>query len=85
MDDKSDLEEIRANHCGFQSPLSVDFLDALTEKMSARVPLRLLELTCFKLEKLDIESLTQIWKGKFEEFGAVHCDMANVKLSVLDR
>ena len=80
--DTSNLEEIVANDCGIQSPLSVEFLDALTEKLSVSVPLRLLEFSCFKLEKLDVDSLTQVWKDKFEDFGTVSFDEYHVKLSV---
>lgn len=82
--DLSNLDEISINHCGVHSPLSVEFLDFLTEKLSARIPLRTLEFTCSKLEKLDIDSLTQVWTEKYEGFARVNCVGNQVKLTVSD-
>ncbi|KAL4234064.1 hypothetical protein ACF0H5_005718 [Mactra antiquata] len=82
--DTSNLDELRAKQCGFQSPLSSDLLDSLNEKLAARIPLRSVEFTCFKLEKLDVDSLKQVWTDKFKDLAHFVSNDNYIKMTVAD-
>ena len=53
--------------------------------MNSRVPLRRLEFTCSGLDSVDIESVGQVWKDKWEGLADVNCSHESVKLSIVDR
>ena len=80
--ESSSLEEVKFTGCGLFSPLEVTFLDAMVDKLASTVPLRKLYFTCRKLEKLDSESLSQIWRERWAELARVDIDGQSVKLSV---
>ena len=80
--ESSSLEEVKFTGCGLFSPLEVTFLDAIVDKLASTVPLRKLHFTCRKLEKLDVESLSQIWRERWAELARVDIEGQSVKLSV---
>lgn len=79
------FEELICESCGLASPLDVDFLDAISEKLNCEAPIRRLQLTCSKLEKVDSESLTQVWKERWADLALINIVEESVKLSVADR
>ncbi|XP_052249902.1 tonsoku-like protein isoform X2 [Dreissena polymorpha] len=83
--DGSSLEDLVAMETGVTAPLSVEFLDAIMEKLASRVPLRRLAFSCIKLEKLDVDSLRQVWCDRYENFAEVSCGDNVVRLNVKDR
>jgi hypothetical protein len=47
--------------CGIMSPLDTIFLDAISDKLSADHSLKFISFTCRNLDKVDSDSLSQIW------------------------
>ncbi|KAK3589305.1 hypothetical protein CHS0354_026959 [Potamilus streckersoni] len=76
------LEYINADGCGIQSPLDVGFMDAVNDKLYASVPLRSLSFTCQKLDKLDCDSLQQIWTERWKDLAEVSFGENSVRLNV---
>ncbi|XP_069112103.1 tonsoku-like protein [Argopecten irradians] len=78
------LDQLSVEGCGLKSPLDTPFLDALSDKLAVPHPLRALSFTCRGLDKVDIESLGQIWLGHWKDIGQVDVTDSSVKLSVID-
>lgn len=76
------LEEIYFTDCGMAGPFSTEFLDQLTEKQTSAVPLRRLEFSCKKLDKLDVDSVSQIWQTRYGNTAVVKITDGRVTLSV---
>ena len=80
--DTSQLEEIIFTGCGMVGPLTTDFLDFLTEKQTSAKQLKRLEFSCKKIEKLDIDSLSQVWRDQFGTLTFVTVTEDRILLSV---
>lgn len=76
------LEEVYFTDCGIAGPFSTEFLDQLTEKQSSATPLRRLEFSCRKLDKLDTDSVSQIWQSCFGSLAVIKISNRQVVLSV---
>ena len=83
--ESSGLEDLTCDACGLCSPLDVEFLDAISEKLSSEAPLRKLAFTCQKLEKVDSESLGQIWTERWADLAKIEIVDISVRLSVANR
>ncbi|KAK3086036.1 hypothetical protein FSP39_012431 [Pinctada imbricata] len=80
----TDLEEFVMESCGVISPLSSDLIDAIMEKLSDRCPLKNLCFTCVKLDKIDMESLQQVWKDHWGDLSVIKLTENSVKLTVCE-
>ena len=83
--DSMGLEELICHSCGISSPLDIEFLDSVSEKLNSESPIRRLEFTCRKIEKVDSESLSQIWRERWGDLALVKIAEDLVKLSVANR
>ena len=83
--DSLGLEELNCDACGIASPLDVDFLDSVSEKLNSEAPFRKLQFTCRKIEKVDSGSLSQIWKERWGDLAQVEIVEETVTLSVANR
>ena len=70
--------------CGVSSPLSTDIIDSVMEKLGSSYPLKCLRFTCNKLDKVDSESLQQVWMEHWGGMGKVIIDNNVIKLGVID-
>ncbi|XP_060084011.1 tonsoku-like protein [Ylistrum balloti] len=84
VQDDTILDKLNVEGCGLKSPLDTSFLDAISDKLATPHPLRTLSLTCAGLDKVDIESLGQIWSGQWKDLGKIDITDSLVKLWVLD-
>ncbi|OWF54535.1 tonsoku-like protein [Mizuhopecten yessoensis] len=78
------LDQLSVEGCGLKSPLDTPFLDAVSDKLATSHPLRSLSFTCIGLDKVDIDSLSQIWLEQWKDIGQVDVTDLSVKLQVLD-
>lgn len=83
--DMSKLEEVCMKDCVITAPISTEFLDCLTEKLAGSVPLRKLEFSCKKLDKLDADSLSQVWTSRYGDTAKIVFDGDSVMMSVANR
>ncbi len=79
---ESCVESLSVSGCGLVVPLNVDFIDAIADKLNHSTPLRYLRLSCKGLTKMDIESLSEIWRSQWAESGECSVIGENVTLSV---
>jgi len=80
--DSSVLEDIIAINSGISGPLSVEFIDVISEKLSSATPLRNLQFSVVKMEKVDMESLEQVWRDKYDDLSLISCTDDIVAVSV---
>ena len=78
----SKLEKLLLLNCGIKSPLSLDLLDVIVEKMAMPFPLRDLQFSCYKLTPLDCDSLVHVWREKWSDIATVSTIDDCVKLGV---
>ena len=83
--DSMGLEELICDSCGISSPLDIEFLDSVSEKLNSESPIRKLQFTCRKIEKVDSESLSQVWRERWGDLALVVIEEDTVKLSVANR
>ncbi|KAK3086523.1 hypothetical protein FSP39_019578 [Pinctada imbricata] len=80
----TELEEYVMESCGVISPLSSDLIDAIMEKLNDRCPLKNLCFTCVKLDKIDTESLQQVWRDHWGDLSVIKLTENSVKLTVCE-
>ena len=76
------LEKVVAEGCGIMSPLDTIFLDAISDKLSADHSLKFISFTCRNLDKIDSDSLSQIWTEHWNESAQIDIKDNLVRLSV---
>ena len=77
------LTVLRCCGCTMSSPLLIDFIDSVTEKLSHETPLKELTFTCNGLSANDFDTMKQIWTQRWSD-SAVCEDMKQccVRLTV---
>ncbi|KAK7498759.1 hypothetical protein BaRGS_00009851, partial [Batillaria attramentaria] len=78
----SHLQELVAVGCSVVSPVSSDFCDALTQKLTCDWPLKCLIISCQGCSKMDREVLSHLWRDTWSEAAAVHGTEQIVSLTV---
>ncbi|CAG2193885.1 NFKBIL2 [Mytilus edulis] len=76
------LEKITAEGCGIVSPLDTMFLDAISDKLMSDYSLKFISFTCRNLDKVDVDSLSQIWTEHWKDSAQIQISSSLVRLSV---
>ncbi|XP_052061225.1 tonsoku-like protein [Mytilus californianus] len=76
------LEKITAEGCGIISPLDTMFLDAISDKLMSDYSLKFISFTCRNLDKVDADSLSQIWTEHWKDSAQIQISSCLVRLSV---
>ncbi|CAC5396677.1 NFKBIL2 [Mytilus coruscus] len=76
------LEKIMAEGCGIISPLDTMFLDAISDKLMSDYSLKLVSFTCRNLDKVDADSLSQVWTEHWKDSALIQISSCLVRLSV---
>lgn len=79
---ESMLDSLLLDGCGISSPLTSDFLDSVSEKLSSGAALRYLSFTCHGLDKVDVDSMRQVWMDHWTHLGCADIRGETVRLSV---
>ena len=82
--DSCKLEHLEMVGCNLSSPLDTHFLDSMSDKLASSHPLKSFHFTCRNLEKIDIDSLKQVWTERWEDASKVDINGTSVLLSVRD-
>ncbi|KAJ8302574.1 hypothetical protein KUTeg_018970 [Tegillarca granosa] len=67
----SKLEWLTLMGCGIKSPIDTNLLDSICDKLSCPTPLKYLKFTCYGLDKVDKDSLRQIWTQQWRDDGVI--------------
>jgi len=83
-DETCQLANLEFCGCGVASPLSMDIVDALVQKLCHATPLTKLRLSCRKLSETDAASLRAAWTARWQHQSSVVIGRETVTLSVND-
>ncbi|KAI0209440.1 Tonsoku-like protein [Lamellibrachia satsuma] len=76
------LTVLRCCGCTMSSPLLIDFIDSVTEKLSHETPLKELTFTCNGLSANDFDTMKQIWTQRWSD--SVVCEDMKAMLRQVD-
>lgn len=82
MSTESMLDSLLVDGCGIKSPLTSDFLDSVSDKLTSGVALRYLSFTCQGLDKVDVDSIKQVWMDHWTNLGCADVQEETIRLYV---